>query len=587
MESLYQGYAHIARRLNILGWDNEKADVKKLVQLHLSKESVGQWLLVFDNADEGRLESASLSKAVSLIECLPSSEHGAIVFTTTDKKTAAKLAPQNIVELPEIEQDMAQKMLEMCLVYPANEQEKADILLKELAYLPLAIVQAAAYVNVNKITLQEYLSLLAEKKEELVEPTNKEGENVIATTWLISFEQIRRHDTLAADYLLFMACVDRNDVPLALLPAASPCEKGIHAVGTLDAYSFVTKRTAESALDLHRLVHVSTRNWLEKKGLLSQQTQVAIARLLEVFPEHNHGSRSRWRRLLPHAKYALSSGLTGQENEARINLVWKCAITLHSDGRWRGAKELFVQVVETRKRVFGEEHPSTLASMGNLALTYSNQGRWKEAEELDVQVMETSSRVLGEEHPSTLTSMANLASTYRDQGRWKEAEELDVQVMETRKRVLGEEHPSTLTSMANLASTYSNQGRWKEAEELDVQVTETFKRVLGEEHPSTLSSMANLASTYRNQGRWKEAEELDVQVMETRKRVIVEEHPSTLTSMNNLAFTLKGQGRDDEAVSVLKLCLQFGRRVFGPQHPNILSSLQVLDKWQESLETRL
>ena len=41
-------------------------------------------------------------------------------------------------------------------------------------------------------------------------------------------------------------------------------------------------------------------------------------------------------------------------------------------------------------------------------------------------VMETTKRVLGEEHPDSLTSMANLASTYRGQGRLKEAEELDV-----------------------------------------------------------------------------------------------------------------------------------------------------------------
>jgi hypothetical protein len=71
-----------------------------------------------------------------------------------------------------------------------------------------------------------------------------------------------------------------------------------------------------------------------------------------------------------------------------------------------------------------------------------NQGRWKEAEELFGQVMETRKRVLGVEHPSTLTSMANLASTYMNQGRWKEAEQLNVQVMETRKRVLGAKHPS-------------------------------------------------------------------------------------------------------------------------------------------------
>ena len=70
---------------------------------------------------------------------------------------------------------------------------------------------------------------------------------------------------------------------------------------------------------------------------------------------------------------------------------------------------------------------------------------------LEVLVVETMKRVLGEEHPDTLMSMSNLASTYRKQGRRKEAEVLEALVMETRKRVLGEEHPDTLLSMANLA----------------------------------------------------------------------------------------------------------------------------------------
>jgi uncharacterized protein involved in tolerance to divalent cations len=45
-----------------------------------------------------------------------------------------------------------------------------------------------------------------------------------------------------------------------------------------------------------------------------------------------------------------------------------------------------------------------------------------------VSVIETMKRVLGEEHLDTLTSIANLASIYKDQGRWKEAEELEMQV---------------------------------------------------------------------------------------------------------------------------------------------------------------
>ncbi|OAA61263.1 Heterokaryon incompatibility [Niveomyces insectorum RCEF 264] len=43
-------------------------------------------------------------------------------------------------------------------------------------------------------------------------------QNPVATTWLISFEQIRQRDPLAADYLSFAACVDAKDIPLSLLP---------------------------------------------------------------------------------------------------------------------------------------------------------------------------------------------------------------------------------------------------------------------------------------------------------------------------------------------------------------------------------
>jgi Tetratricopeptide repeat len=36
---------------------------------------------------------------------------------------------------------------------------------------------------------------------------------------------------------------------------------------------------------------------------------------------------------------------------------------------------------------------------------------------MDMQVIETSKRVLGEEHPDTLTSMNNLAFIMKEQGR--------------------------------------------------------------------------------------------------------------------------------------------------------------------------
>ena len=284
----------------------------------------------------------------------------------------------------------------------------------------------------------------------------------------------------------------------------------------------------------------------------------------------------------------------GQEHSDTLLSMGSLAVAYLNQGRWKEAEELEVQVMETRKRVLGQEHPHTLMSMGSLALGYQNQGRWKEAEELQVQVMETRKRVLGQEHPHTFLSMGNLAAGYLNQGRWKEAEELDVQVVETRKRVLGQEHPDTLSSMGNLAAGYLSQGRWKEAEELEVQVMETRKRVLGQEHPHTLLSMGNLAEGYRNQGRWKEAEELQIQVMETRKRVLGQEHRDTLLIMGNLAEGYRNQGRWKEAEELQVQVMETRKRVLGQEHPDTLMSMGYLalgyqnqGRWKEAEELQV
>ncbi|CCD51174.1 hypothetical protein BofuT4_P085360.1 [Botrytis cinerea T4] len=88
--------------------------------------------------------------------------------------------------------------------------------------------------------------------------------------------------------------------------------------------------------------------------------------------------------------------------------------------------------------------------MANLASTFWNQERWKEAEDLQVQVMETRKRVLGQEHPDTLTSMNNLALTWKGLGRDKEALKLMEECVLSLTRIIGTNHPNTLSSRAIL-----------------------------------------------------------------------------------------------------------------------------------------
>ncbi|KAH8796360.1 hypothetical protein BGZ57DRAFT_998111 [Hyaloscypha finlandica] len=587
MESLHQAYLDVARRLSIAGCEEEKADVKRLVQGYLSKESAGQWLLVFDNADDINMwiaETGSEPGSGRLIEYLPRSDRGCIVFTSRDRRTAVKLAHQNIVEVPEMDEDVATQLLQKCLVNPGLATSGSDTkaLLEELTYLPLAIIQAAAYINENGITFADYLLLLADQEEEVIDLLSEEFEddgryhnikNPVATTWLVSFEQIRHRDRLAADYLSFMCCIDSKDIPQSLLPSGPSRKKEIEAIGTLNAYSFITKRPADAALDLHRLVHLSTRNWLRKENLLPSSTERVIGRLEEVFPDDDHKNRSVWRTYLPHTRYVLESNLVDKDWQSRMKLLWRYGICLLGDGRWNEAEAAITEVLEIEKRDLGTDHPDTLTSMASLASIYRKQGRWDEAEELGLQVLETRKTKIGADHPDTLISMGNLASTYRNQGRWDEAEELQLQVLEMHKTKIGADHPDTLISMGNLALTYQNQGQWDKAEELGLQVLEATKTKLGADHPDTLISMGNLALTYQNQGQWDKAEELKVQVLEATKTKLGADHPDTLTSMANPAFTYADQGRLDEAEELEVQVLEARKTKLGADHPDTLNSM--------------
>src|SRR5277367_5959723 len=163
IESLHQAYVDVVRQLSIPGWEEDKADVKRLVQGYLSKESAGQWLLVFDNADDIDMwihRPGSEHESGCLIEYLPKSKQGCIVFTTRDRKTAVKLAHQNVVEVPEMNEKVATQLLRKYLVNQdlVNIEQDAKALLTQLTYLPLAIVQAAAYINENSLKLADYLS---------------------------------------------------------------------------------------------------------------------------------------------------------------------------------------------------------------------------------------------------------------------------------------------------------------------------------------------------------------------------------------------------------------------------------------------
>ena len=203
---------------------------------------------------------------------------------------------------------------------------------QSLEYLPLAIVQAAAFINSNGVSVSEYLSLFRATDtetglfgEHFEDPSRyKELESTIARTWHISFDQIRRQDSLAAEYLSFIACIDRISIPRSLLPPGGSVLQQTKAMGTLKGYAFVTERQqasqepgSEKCFDMHRLVHMASVWWLEGHGEQSTWTARAAARLEKLVPYGGHEKKEVWTGCLPHAMHVTRSNSVLEETVMR------------------------------------------------------------------------------------------------------------------------------------------------------------------------------------------------------------------------------------------------------------------------------
>ncbi|KAI5816960.1 hypothetical protein BZA77DRAFT_46327 [Pyronema omphalodes] len=618
----------LASLAKIPGHDDKEQKSGLVVRRWLESPESGDWILVLDNADNmlafyptaSNRTSPGDSDTTSIVHggianFIPRGSKGTIIITTRDREVARNLANQNVIFKPELSPEQAMELFYHH--YPKEENASEDNntalprLLTELQYLPLAIVQVAAYLDLNRsISPSKYLKMFEDKKEssKLKRLLSKPHDNIwrdngsnaetILTTFSISFRQIQEQSKLADSFLRFMACIDRKAMPLDLL-------FDIHLDGIEDSFLIseaLDKLVNFSILqhvnvdfgsgkgyEIHALVHLAMRTYLESGGM-DTALNTASTVLANTLPFPKHANWAKWRVYIPHVMALLENVKDVSEESADLctmagNYLEKAL------GKYSESLKLHDRARRMYTGLMGEESDESLGAMTNVASMLRLLGRLKDAQKLQEKVFEVRRRKLGEEHPDTLHIMIHLATTYREMGgRLKEVQELEEKVLEVRRRTLGEEHPDTLTSMHNLALTYAEMGgRLKEVQELEEKILKVRRRTLGEEHPYTLGSMNNLALTYQEiGGRSKEVQELQEKVLEVRRCTLGEEHPYTLRSMNNLALTYEEiGGRLKDVQELQEKVFEVWRRTLGEEHPDTLMSMKNLANTYNELGGRL
>ncbi|KAF2993765.1 hypothetical protein E8E13_001931 [Curvularia kusanoi] len=626
MESFEQACTGIVQALHIRSRGGEgQDDPKELVKEYLSSSRARQWLLVVDNADDPDMLFGS-EQSEGIVDYLPKSEGCMTLYTTRTLEVAVPLTPGDVLELGAMDRQDAREFLSRSLVRKELLINKAttDELLDQLACLPLAIAQAAAYLNLNQTTITKYLWLLHNTEQDLVglmseefrDDTRYKGSaNAVATTWVVSFRQLRERDVAAADLLAFTSCVEWKAIPRSLLPSVGSEARMEKAVGALCRYSFLARRDThgravsgentqgecadqatqtEEMYDIHRLVHLATRIWVKQHGDARKVAESAVRRVTDVFPSDDYDNQAVWRAYLPHALRLLGGGRgSNVEESSELSelpelselclLVGRC---LRVDGRISEAV-VWLEKSCQQRRQRSEDDSDRLLSQHVLAMAYQADGQVQKAVELLQHVLEVQEKTLSPEHPDRLASQHELAGAYQANGQVQKAVELLQHVVGVKEKTLSPEHPSRLASQHELAGAYQANGQVQKAVELLQHVVGVKEKTLSPEHPSRLASQHALAMAYQANGQVQKAVELLQHVVQkavellqhvvgVKEKTLSPEHPDRLASQHALARAYQADGQVQKAVELLQHVVEVQEKTLSPEHPDRLASQHVL-----------
>jgi hypothetical protein len=446
------------------------------------------WLVVFDNVPD----------LASVEAFLPPAGSGRVLVTSQSQHWPAGWT----VQVPVLDPAVAAQFLTARTGDADNST--ALKLAKELDGLPLALEQAAAYMQATGTPLARYLPLFRARHADLLARGEAAGhrEHTAATLGL-ALTRLGK-SAPAAGLLRLLAFLASEPVPLGLLLARENAAEWLEAetaemlrpllgdpvalgdaVAALRRYSLAAP-AGDGLVQVHRLVQAVARAQLTDRE--ASQWQRAAAAVVDMAVPTDAELPGAWptcAALLPHARTVLDLTSEG---------MWEIARYLGFSGSYQAARDQFALIADAHRdsEDYGPEHPATLRARASPADWAGEAGDEVGARDQFAALLPIEELVLGPGYPDTLATRANLARWTGQTGDAAGARDQYAALLPVIGRVLGPEHRETLTARANLARWTGAAGDAAGARDQYAALLPIRERVLGSEHPSTLTARTNL-----------------------------------------------------------------------------------------------
>lgn len=637
--SFDDAYVDIAEKLKIPGRTEERFNHRKAVQEWLQKESIVPWLMILDNIDDSSLvftkENATAEEKAESIEwCLPSGTKngGKMIITSRSRDLGRYLAlGGEPVKIDTLTTSNAKSLLSIKINNRKKWDERAaEVLVGLLDCSPLAITQAAAFINkVDSSSIIEYLGRLRREdssitemlSEELQDPARPGIPNAIFRTWRQSYLLMARERPGAARLLSLMSIFANQEIPeILLIKGQTPNLEEKGDIQTLIDFHLIRAAADGLTYGMHRLVQLSTHEWLRSSPTgIREWEHCGVAVLEKRFPPFwKTGGRRLCRVLSPHA-HAVSQYQCRNSpafaallkrighydiDRGRYNTAFDCSLRsyeiyrelygeIYNDtlcaklllGRILEKKNeialcsrIFREVLDGKERLFGRHSLETLTLRGEIAVLMEGEGKYEEAGFHRLQIVQIREAAYGEENVEVLISLGNLANNLHLQRKCAEAERVFRRIISISERVLEPDDPFIFKIFRTLSSVLRDSGKLPEAEELIHKAVNGLQKKYGRDHQETLSALHEMGLIFAEQGNYGKSEETLQEVLSGSIEAIGMNHTDTLATFRELALVLYDQKKYEEALESMEQATDGFTMVLGPRHPDTNDALKIMQK---------
>jgi len=587
LSSFYSSLQDVARELGLIDKTESEAtkieDVRDMVRQELNR--IDNWLVVFDNLDD-------ITVITNFLPEPKKTRH--MLITTRHRAMASALKAESIEASPLDPIEAVSLLTKSVPQLQSHSQSELLELVNALGCLPLAILQAGAYLFETQSDISGYFNFYKSSRKDLWDwrPFGDSSYVTVATVMAISFGKVKQSEVSVRLFCL-LSFLDNSSVPETLWSHSEKFQdpilrvaftdpvKTISALQPLLSYNFV--RRSDGMLSMHRLVQDVMRdiiqnelqdqaNVLELLHGLDRMPQYWVQRAIELisvaYPPSNPETWDECKKYNSNAdccilygkKYSLESELFGDLQKAVGRYIY-------DQGGYNQANELFESALQMYKNACPENEAKIAGALWEVGRSLAQFGDHELALQRYQEALERNNAGYMQDLMARISLVTDMAKSLHGLGRYGEALGKLQAVLESTREISGTKvELESARIMAIMGAVLLSRKQLNAALEKCERSLAIQQRILGREHITLAGVICLLGAILHRKGRYRKALDKFGDALRIYNDGFGNDHIKASSTLDAIGLSYMHLGKCRQALQYFERELNITETIFGRDH---------------------